>query len=270
MFPWTDGFHWTATHIIFLSLFFAAVTVIFATFVSAIWRTSSDFRERRATKIWWRKNFAELPETERRCRHQLAGRVLARTCDNAFDCCECVSYPKFAGLPVQAPSKNVGVEYSDKLLYHRGHTWIRPEPDGTYVIGLDEFAKHLIGSPDSVVLPERMEDLESEGIAWRITKNGHEIRVRAPLSGTVISTGGPDKEWYVKLLPHGKVNLRHLLRGPEVQGWLAAEMDRLQLQLLVPGEEACLADGGTLMPDLMDAEPEADWDNVLASTFLES
>ncbi len=36
MFPWTDGFHWTATHIIFLSLFFAAVAVILSTFDARI------------------------------------------------------------------------------------------------------------------------------------------------------------------------------------------------------------------------------------------
>ena len=31
----------------------------------------------------------------------------------------------------------------------------------------------------------------------------------------------------------------------------------------------CMADGGTLMPELMDAMPAADWDAVLEATFLE-
>jgi hypothetical protein len=270
MFPWVDGFHWTATHIIFLSLFFATMAIILSTFGAAIWRAFTDFRMHRATETCWRETFAELPEAERHCRHQLAGRVAYRICDNAFDCRQCVNYSQFASLPANAPAKNVGVSYSAKLLYHRGHTWVRPESDGTFSVGLDEFANHLIGRPDAVELPRPCDELESEGIGWRMTKNGHEIRVRVPLGGTVISTGGPEKGWYLKILPHRPANLRHLLSGPEVPGWLAAEIDRLQLQLSAPNAEPCLADGGMLMPELMDAEPKADWDTVLAATFLDS
>ncbi len=270
MFPWVDGFQWTATHLIFLSLFFAAGATILTTFVLAIWRASCDFRAHRAAQVCWHDNFLELPEAERHCRHQLAGRIGYRICDHAFDCRECANYPHFASLPAKVLTQNVGVGYSNKLLYHRGHTWVRPERDGTFAVGLDEFANHLIGHPDKVELPEMFDEMESEGIAWRMKKNGHEIRVRAPLGGTVISTGGPKEEWYLKILPHGPANLRHLLSGPEVQGWLAGEIDRLQLQLSAPNAEPCLADGGTLMPELMDAEPQADWDTVLASTFLDS
>jgi hypothetical protein len=270
MFPWVDGFHWSATHIIFLSLFFSAVAVILSTFLRAVWRSVSDFRAHRATEMCWKQNFAELPEAERRCRHQLAGRVASRICDNAFNCRECVNYSNFAGLPTNAPKNNVGVNYSSDLLYHRGHTWVRAEWDGTYVVGLDEFAIHLIGRPDKVELPPLFGEVESEGVAWRMRKNGHKIRVRAPLGGTVVSTGGPEKGWYLKVLPHGQPNLRHLLTGPEVQGWLAAEIDRLQAQLSTPNIGACLADGGMLMSDLMDGEPKANWDTILASTFLDS
>jgi hypothetical protein len=45
-------------------------------------------------------------------------------------------------------------------------------------------------------------------------------------------------------------------------------LERLQLQLRTPHTPPALADGGTLLPDLMDALPDADWDTVLADTFL--
>jgi hypothetical protein len=64
--------------------------------------------------------------------------------------------------------------------------------------------------------------------------------------------------------------LRHLLKGPEVQGWLSKELERLQLQLHAPNTHPTLADGGMLMPGLMDAVPEADWNAVLEDTFLEA
>lgn len=270
MFPWIDGFHWSAGHIIFLSLFFAAVLIILSTFVSAVWRTTSALRTRRASQMCWRATFAELPEAERYCRHQLTGRAPSRICDNTFDCRHCDKYLEFAALPVCAPAPAVGVNYTDKSLYHRGHTWVQPQTDGTLILGLDEFAHHLIGLPDSVELPAPGAEIENEGIAWRMKKNGHEIRVRAPIDGTVISAGGAKQGWYLKIRPREPVSFRHLLRGPEIPRWLAKEIDRLQLQLSAPGAKPCLADGGTLMPDLMDAEPQADWDTILASTFLDT
>jgi glycine cleavage system H protein len=270
MFPWTDGFHRTVGHIAFLSLFFAVVLTILATFLAAVWRTITDFRTRRATQMCWRLSFAELPEAERLCRHELAGRVPSRICDNAFDCRQCLKYPEFAKLPATTSSQNVGISYSDSLLYHRGHTWVRPEQDGTLTIGLDELARHLIGHPDSVQLPVKDSEIEYNGIAWQMMKNGHEIRVRSPIDGTVVSIGGPKDGWYLRLRPQGAANLRHLLRAAEVPGWLSGELDRLQLQFSTTNAKPCLADGGTLMPNLMDNMPEADWDTVLAATFLET
>jgi hypothetical protein len=269
MFPWIDGFRWTPSNIAFLSLFFAVVLTILCTIVAAVWRTASDFRTHRATEICWRLNFAELPEAERCCRHQLAGRVPSRICDNAFDCRHCPQYAELASLLERTSSRNVGINFSDSLFYHRGHTWVRPEDDGTLTIGLDEFARHLIGHPDSTQLPPLGSEIESNGVGWRMMKNGHQIRVRAPMDGTVVGIGGAEDEAYLRIRPHEPADLRHLLRGGEVTGWLSGELDRLQLQFSTPNGQYCLADGGALMPDLMDAMPTADWDTVLAATFLE-
>ena len=270
MFPWVDGFHWSVGHIVFLSLFFTVVLTILLTFIAALLRTASDFRTHRATEMCWRFSFSELPARERRCRHELAGRVASRICDNAFDCDHCRKYAEFAALPVKTPAHNLGINYSDKLLYHRGHTWVRPEDDGTWTVGLDDLAGRLIGHPDSVELPRKESEIESNGIAWRMTKNGHEIGVRAPIDGVVVDTSNGEDRWYLRVQPRSQPELRHLLHGAEVRGWLSAELDRLQLQLSARSTHACLADGGTLMPELMDSIPEADWDTVLAATFLES
>jgi hypothetical protein len=101
-------------------------------------------------------------------------------------------------------------------------------------------------------------------------KGSHTIRVRAPIGGTVVETGGSEKGWYLRLRPQGPVDLRHLLRGPEVAPWLAREIERLQLELTPPTTGPALADGGVLVTGLMDAMPEADWDAALAGTFLEA
>jgi hypothetical protein len=105
-------------------------------------------------------------------------------------------------------------------------------------------------------------------------KNGNEIQVRAPIEGTVVGIGGPKQGWYLKMRPRldakDPATLRHLLRGAEVHGWLARELERLQLQLRAPNTAPSLADGGVLVSGLMDAMPEVDWSTVLADTFLET
>lgn len=270
MFPGVDGFHWTFGHVIFLVLFFAVVLTVFVTVVRAFWRTVQDFRSRRAAGICWNLEFAELPEAERCCRHQLAGRVAGRTCPNAFDCRSCAEYETFAELPAAAPPTTFGLDYPADHLYHRGHTWVRPESDGTYTVGLDDLASHLVGQPDAVELPAPGALIEANGTAWTLRKGRNRMRVRAPLDGTVVETGGPGSGWYLRIRPQGDPNLRHLLSGPEVTAWLSRELERLQLQLGSREAAPSLADGGILMNGLMDALPEADWDTALAATFLES
>lgn len=274
MFPGIDGFHWTFGHVLFLALFFAVAVTIFATVTFAAWRTNRDFRTHRAIDLCWHSEFVELPEADRRCRHELAGRVMSRTCDNAFDCRHCAKYAQFAVLPATGNVSSLGLNYSDDRYYHRGHTWLELSEEGTVTVGLDELAAHLVGTPDSVKMPEVGDQLELNETAWRIKKNGREIQVRAPIEGTVVAVGGPEKGWYLKIRPrldlHEPATLRHLLRGPEVRGWYARELDRLQLQLRDPNTPPALPDGGVLMPNLMDHVPDADWDSVLADTFLES
>ena len=274
MFPGIDGFRWTVGHVLFLSIFFTVVATIFTTVVSAVWRTRRDFQTHRAAALCWNSDFAELPEKDRRCRHELAGRVISRTCNNAFDCRHCEKYPQFAVLPATRRAQSSGLKYPDDRLYHRGHTWVKPEEDGTVTIGLDDLANHLIGDPDSLITPAVNDEIELNQTAWRMQKNRKEIRLRSPIEGTVVAVGSPRQCWYLKVRPRldlrDPATLRHLLRGSEVEGWVACELERLQIELRAPNTPPALADGGTMLPHLMDAMPEADWETVLTNTFLES
>lgn len=274
MFPGIDGFHWTFGHVLFLSLFFAVAATIAMTVASAAVRTARDVRTGRAIDVCWHSDFAELPVADRRCRHELAGRVISRTCDNAFDCRHCAKYSQFAVLPAAGNFRQLGLDYPENRYYHRGHTWVKPVDDGTVVIGLDELADHVIGTPDSVKLPAIGDELALNQTAWQMKKNEKEISVRAPIEGTILAVGGPQKGWYLKLRPRldlrDPLTIRHLLRGPEVQGWIARELERLQMQLRAPNTAPALADGGVVAADLMDTMHDADWNGVLADTFLQT
>jgi glycine cleavage system H lipoate-binding protein len=271
MFPGVDGFHWTAGHIIFLTLFGLVAMTIGAAVMAAVWKTRRDLSTGHAPAVLWHAEFDDLPIEERRCRHELSGRTESRMCPNAFDCRHCEQYATLAALPTHAPDHAFGLDYPATRLYHRGHAWVERESGDTVRVGLDDLATRLVGKPDHVSLPEPGTRLRANGTGWRFKKNGHEIRILAPLDGEVIETGGYGDGWYLRLrVAAGEKQMRHLLRGAEVTGWLMRELERLQLGLAPGGAAPSLADGGMLADGLMDHVPQADWESVLGGTFLES
>jgi hypothetical protein len=150
--------------------------------------------------------------------------------------------------------------------YHRGHTWVQPEPDGTATVGLDELGSRMLAQPEAVELPAAGEHLQVNAPAWHVRKRGADVRVLSPVDGEVIATGGPEQGWYLKVRPDGgQLDARHLLRGAEVQPWEAREMERLHMVL----SPATAMDGGVLVEDVAAACSRSDWDDLCSSIFLE-
>ena len=55
--------------------------------------------------------------------------------------------------PALEPVWVAGYQLPEGLHYHRGHTWARPLDKDTVVVGLDDFARRLVGSARAVQLP---------------------------------------------------------------------------------------------------------------------
>lgn len=271
MFPGVDGFHWTFGHIFFVSVFLTVVAAIAIVAITSVVRARRDVATGRAEPIRWRADFTDLPRSERSCRHALTGEAPGRICPNAFDCRTCSNHSKFRQKPGSNDSDIVfGMKYPNYRYYHRGHTWVTPQPDGTLLIGLDAIAEQMIGQPDMVKTPAAGTALSANGIGWRMSKYGLEVRVLSPVDGTVVQTGGPDDNWYLRVLPPSKpADLRHLLRGGEVPAWVGHEIERLQIAVSPRGAGLVLADGGVLADDFLRDLPEVTRDAVLGGVFLE-
>ena len=155
-------------------------------------------------------------------------------------------------------------------LYHRGHTWAHPEPDGTVTIGLDDLGARLLGTPDEVILPEPGTQVRTNGTAFRVRRREADVRILSPVDGEVVETGGTDQPYFLRVKPiAGAMDMRHLLRGAEVKPWLMREMERLQLALTMEGASVpSLADGGVPVQDIAAAYPRTDWDAVCGEMFL--
>jgi len=263
------------SHIIFLGLFYTVLAVLSTTVALSLYRAGQDFRARRAEAICWHATFPDLPARDRLCRHEFTGEFSHRLCDKAFDCRECQQHAALVARrpPDAAPTPReadvFGLEFPLDRLYHRGHAWAHPEPDGTVTVGLDALGARLVAEPEAVVLPAIGSHIQTNGAAWHVNKRGAHVRILSPLDGQVVATGGPQDGWYLKVKPDGgRLDARHLLRGPEIRPWIAHEMERLQASLGPADQAPTMADGGVPVNDIAAAYPEADWDAVCAEIFL--
>jgi len=274
MFPWNYGFHFGIASYIFLGAFYTVLVVVVTILLYACWRAHRDLSKGKAEDIRWHSDFHDLPAGDRTCRHVLTGEFKSRECVRAFDCRECETHAKLVVLhpPAAAAEDEIfGMSFPLDRMYHRGHTWARPETDGTVTVGLDELGTRLLGTPDAVDLPEPGSRIQANGTAFRIHRREADVRVLSPVDGEVIETGGVDRGYFLRVKPLTEsFDMRHLLRGAEVKPWMMRELERLQLALTMEGATVpSLADGGVPVSDIAAAYPKTDWDAVCGEMFLE-
>jgi len=252
------------------------LVVVATTILNAFWRAHRDLSKGKAEEIRWHSDFHDLPAADRACRHVLTGEFKSRECPNAFDCRGCETHAKLVALHPPAAAREseaeiFGMSFPLDRMYHRGHTWARPEADGTVTVGLDDLGARLLGTPDAVDLPAPGSRVQANGTAFRIHKREADVRVLSPVDGEVVETGGVDRGFFLRVKPlDGPIDMRHLLRDGEVKPWLMRELERLQLALTMEGASTpSLADGGVPVADIAAAYPKMDWDAVCGEMFLE-
>jgi hypothetical protein len=274
MFPWVYGFTWTFGSIIFLGTFFAVLIVVVTTITKAVKRAILDLRTTSPDKLLWDSEFAELPSAAKHCRHELTGEVRHRLCDNGFDCRSCTMHPIFKSqraATATVPMNNViGFDMPPGRYYHRGHTWVKPELDGTVTVGLDEFGKRILGKHGTVKLPRVGDRVSVNGTGWRVEQDQSDVRILSPVDGEVVATADAQSEWQLRVKPDVPVEqMVHLLHESEVLAWMNREFERLQTLLAKNGVGVALADGGVLVEDLTSSDPTVDWDYVRGEMLLD-
>lgn len=254
---------------VFMGAFYAVLALVSGTVIWAALLSWRGLKTNRAERVRWRSEFSEIPKPYRACRHVFTRRFRSRTCQNGFDCRTCETHAGLSGkVKAAAPAASqeiLGMPYPTDRLYHRGHTWVCRQPDGSVTIGVDELGRRVLGKLGSVELPEPGQRVWVNGTAWRARKGNAEVRALCPVDGEVLETGGPDREFYLRVKPEG--DLRHLLCPHEIAPWIRSEVERLQAALSTAGAPT-MADGGVLVADLTGSYPENDWGVVCGKMFL--
>jgi len=277
MFPWSPEFNWDTAHLLFFGALYGVLATMALALGTAAWRACRDAREGRTAALAWHAAFEDLPRAARACRHQLSGEAPGRFCENAFDCRSCSEHQRFDRLrhskqaqraKPDPESGGLGFELPLDRFYHRGHTWARPERDGSVSVGLDDVARRLIGTPERIEAPAPGTRLEVNGTAFRVRSHGNEVRLLSPVDGTVVSARGEGASLTLRVDPGGLLDVRHLLSGAEARAWALRELERLQ-GAFAPAGRASLADGGELVDDVGAVMPRAKHDALLGEMLLE-
>lgn len=270
MLPGNTDFIADPFNIAFLGVFALVLLTVGATLVAAFVSTRRAIARGKAASILWHEEFEELAPSAKGCRHSFTGELPGRTCPRAFDCRGCEKHAELLASQAAPPRTESVFDVPEDRLYHRGHAWLMPLPNGTAAVGLDDLASRLVGKPDAVDLPPVGARLWENGPALRLRSGRARVRVASPVSGTVVEHGSPEKGFLLRVAPDGPLDTRALLTPREAAAYLSRELDRLQLAISGARGVPALADGGLPVGDLSAAIPAGDRDRVLGEMLLEA
>jgi len=135
---------------------------------------------------------------------------------------------------VPAPDDLTRFLLPDGLLFHQGHGWLRPVPGSAGVVGIDDFARKLLGKVDSVELPPVGSRLEQGGQGWNLVVDSVPVPMLSPVNGEVVEVNDEvvrspgllaedpyGKGWLLKVAPSRiGADRRNLLSGKVARAWM--------------------------------------------------
>ena len=188
-------------------------------------------------------------------------------------------------IPTRKPGTTYvsGFEMPETLRYHPGHTWALSESPTMVRVGLDDFAAHLVGKADGVVLPKRGQWIRQGQKFATLMREGKKAELVSPIEGEITDINEaalrdallPGRDPYgegwlmIVMSPDMKTNLRNLLNGTLARQWMKEAADRLRQRIPAMATAGALAqDGGVAVTDLGGQIPEETWAEVAHEFFL--
>jgi len=195
-----------------------------------------------------------------------------------------VANEKAVVLPAPSAPEPVwvaGYQLPESLHYHRGHTWARVVDPDTVEVGLDDFARRLIGSAADVRLPSAGTWLRQGEAAFGVDSQGRGASLVAPVEGEVVevnrdllrepglATDDPyGRGWVLKLRPASlALALRNLMSGSLARRWMEDAREGLDLRLMALSGSV-LQDGGEPVADFARHLTAEEWKRLVGEFLL--
>lgn len=146
--------------------------------------------------------------------------------------------PSFSGLVALLRPETIGC--TDGLFYAPGHTWARLDSDGRVRIGIDDFARRLVGRVDRIEAAPAGVKLGRRDAAFVLHQGANSISFAPPFAGIVESVNpevladpnhvqNDPQAWLMVVRPNRLSDgLRRLRVGEDATRWMRAEVARLR------------------------------------------
>ncbi len=185
--------------------------------------------------------------------------------------------PAFATEPVWV----AGYQLPEELHYHRGHTWARVVASDTVLVGLDDFARKLIGPAKNLELPQVGSQIAQGSRGFRVVVNGKSADFLSPVEGQVLevnseitrrprlATDDPyGRGWVMKVRSSNLAsNLHNLLSGSLARSWMENARVTLDHQLMALSGSV-LQDGGEPVADFARHLSKEEWKRLIGEFLL--
>lgn len=115
-----------------------------------------------------------------------------------------------------------------ELKYVESHEWLRKEEDGTYTVGITDFAQEQLGDVVFVELPEVGEEVEADQDIAVVESVKAASDIFAPIDGKIVAVNeelidAPEKvneypysdAWFFRIEPTNEAQLEELLTADE-------------------------------------------------------
>lgn len=229
----------------------------------------------------WAQEMLRLPASQRVCRYMISGHVDYKLCPSAYECGSCDYDQQMqermepARLPVGVIREIMEFKVAEGFYFHEGHAWARSEHGGRVRVGVSDFIQHLLGGLASIDLPDIGHPVvQGEPVAM-LRKNGHAVKLRAPVSGVVsrinqrikknpsLINREPYEEGWLFIVEPSKLkkNLKKLKTGEDAQGFIAQERERL-IEVM-SDDLRVAADGGPIDTDVFKELSGERWESVV-------
>ncbi|MHC4960198.1 MAG: glycine cleavage system protein H [Planctomycetota bacterium] len=177
-------------------------------------------------------------------------------------------------LTAAEPVWVAGYEMPQDLHYHPGHVWARALNSEVVEVGMDDFARRLVGGVDKVKLPHVGDWMTQGSPAFDVKVGDRTAHLVSPVSGEVVDVNdGVDADepyrrgWFCRIRNAALAdNLRNLLSGGLAARWMEDARKRLEVQLMALSGTV-LQDGGEPAPDFARHLEKTEWRD-LAEDFL--
>ncbi len=142
-----------------------------------------------------------------------------------------------APVPVAAaPIHPAGYRLPGGVFVHGGHTWAYLQPTGEARVGIDEFARGVIGRIDRIEVPAPGAELRQGERAFTVVQGRKRIELLSPLDGFVAAVNSDpaalkgdvyESGWLLAIRPANLAhNLKKLRIAADASAWLEKETRR--------------------------------------------